>query len=150
RPPPARLLRPILTVAIALNDRQALPPIVRDLAEPRAGRYAPWQMTALAAVLDALEQRGQSREALLDADARAKLGKLMEQAREMAGDAKAEESSRLAAVPLLGREPGQRPADIDVLGRLLTPQSPAALQAAAANALGRLPEESASTALLAG
>ncbi len=150
RPPPARLLRQLLAVAVALNERQALPQIVRDLTEPRGGRYAPWQMAALAAVLDALEQRGRSRETLFDADARARIGKLMEQAREVAGDAKAEESARFAAVPLLGREPEQRSADIAVLGRLLTPQSPAALQAAAANALGRLPDESASTALLAG
>src|SRR5207248_5101758 len=88
--------------------------------------------------------------AVADAATRARVGRLIERARTVAADQAAPEAYRLAAVQLLGREPGQRGADVDVLGQLLSPRQPAALQAAAATALGRIPGERPAAALLAG
>jgi putative heme-binding domain-containing protein len=60
---------------------------------------------------------------------------------DIAADGKAGLPERLAAVDLLGRLPDRRAKDAAALARLLTPQSPTALQSAAVAALGRIPDD---------
>jgi putative membrane-bound dehydrogenase-like protein len=148
--PPGPLVQRLLGVAAALNDRSALPGVLRQVTTPHQGRFAPWQMAALAGVLDALERRGQAPDGLLSGDVRAQVRCMLDQARTAAADEDAAEPGRLAAVQVLGRVPGQRDADLEVLGKLLVPQNPAALQAAALAALGRIPDERVAAALTAG
>ena len=53
-------------------------------------------------------------------------------ARATAADAKAAEADRVAALAVLGRESAKRADDVALLGELLVPQNPVALQSAAA------------------
>jgi putative membrane-bound dehydrogenase-like protein len=143
--PPERVLRPLLAVAAALGDRKTLPRILRDLTAPREGHFAPWQMSALASLLEALDRRGQALDTITDEATRGQIGRLLAEARKVAGDPKTNEKQRLAALPLLGRDPKQRDADLKLLGELLVPQNSAALQSATVAVLGgiadaRVPE----------
>ncbi|HEY7311629.1 MAG TPA: PVC-type heme-binding CxxCH protein [Gemmataceae bacterium] len=143
--PPERVLRPLLAVAAALGDRKSLPRILRELTTPRKGRFDPWQMTALAGLLDALDRRGQALDQITDDATRTQIGRMMEKARTTVADTDAGEKQRLAALPLLGRDPKQRDGDLKRLGELLVPQNSAALQSAAVAVLGgiadaRVPE----------
>src|SRR5207249_4219084 len=110
------------------------------------GRYARWQLLGLASVLDALERRKQS----LDAIARGKLAKQMQTmargVRAIAADEKANEGDRLAALEVLGRSADDRV----VLARLLSPRHGVAVQSAALAALARRDDESIATLILEG
>src|SRR5207245_3085405 len=53
-------------------------------------------------------------------------------------------------VHALGREPGERDADLVVLAKLVVPQNPVSLQNAAVDGLGRIPEDGVPGILLAG
>lgn len=134
--PPERVLRPLLSAAAALGDRHALPRILNELTAAREDGFAPWQMTALAGLLDALDRRGLKLDGIADEATRERLDRMMNQVRTLARDAEAEEPRRLVALPLLGRDPRQREADLKLLGELLVPQNSAALQSAAAAVLG--------------
>src|SRR5205823_1777745 len=52
-PPPAALVENLLRLANALDQPRALVTLLGAVAEPEKGRYAPWQFTALAGLLDA-------------------------------------------------------------------------------------------------
>jgi putative membrane-bound dehydrogenase-like protein len=148
--PPPPLVRRLLGVAAALGDKQALPSALRAVATPRQGRFAPWQLAALAGVLDALERRGGSLDTLADAAATEQVRAMLARARVLAADDKTAEADRLAALQLLGRDPAQRDAELALLGKLVVPSQPAAVQAAALAALGRMSEERVAAVLAAG
>jgi putative membrane-bound dehydrogenase-like protein len=140
-PIPQRVAHDLLNLAAALGDKEALPRLLREATTPREGRFAPWQLAALAGFLDAMDRRGQALDVSKNEAMRERLGRLFAQARTTAGDAKADERDRLLAVALLGREPSQRGDDLKRLGELLTPRNAAVLQSAAAAALGRISDE---------
>jgi putative heme-binding domain-containing protein len=107
-------------------------------------------MAALAGMLDTLDRRGQALDRLTDEQAREQIAQMMTQARAAAASAKTAESERLAAIRILGREASQRQADLDLLGKLLTPQNPPALQTAALATLGRIADDRVVAILAAG
>src|SRR5262249_6541091 len=137
--PPEPLLRQLLGVAAALGDRKVFGQVLDRVTELRQGKFATWQMSALAAVLDVLERRRQSCESLLGDAQQARVELLLTHARITAQESKATEPERLAAVGLLGRLSGRRGRDFDILAGLLAPQQPAAIQSAALAALGQIP-----------
>jgi putative heme-binding domain-containing protein len=147
--PPAPLVRQLLGVAGALGDGVAAPALLARVTAPHDGRFAPWQFAALAGVLDALEGRGRSLEVLPDR-ARAGVARMLAAARATAADRRAAEAERLAGLALLGREPAKRADDVALLGKLLGPRHPVAVQSAALAALGRIPDERVASRLLAG
>jgi putative membrane-bound dehydrogenase-like protein len=136
--PSERVVRPLLEVTAALGDRKLLSQTLRKVIAPAEGRYNPAQMAALAGLLDALDRRGQSLDRIADEPARRSIEGLVSYARQRVWDANARESERLAAVPLLGRDPALRDDDVKRLGELLAPQNAASLQSAAVMALGRI------------
>jgi putative membrane-bound dehydrogenase-like protein len=148
--PPEELVQRLLGVATALGDQKTLPRILREVTTPRDGRFTPRQMAAVAGVLDALARRGQPLEKIAERDIRDRIGRMLNQARVTAADAKAAEPDRLAAVGVLGRDPAGRAEDVDILGGLLVPQNSADLQAAAVASLGRGADEQAARLLLSG
>jgi putative membrane-bound dehydrogenase-like protein len=148
--PPERVVRSLLGLAAALGDPKALPRLLRDVITPRDGRFAPWQMAALAGLLEALDRRGQSLDRLGDETTRGQIGRMLSQARNTAADAGAAEKDRLAVLPLVGRDAKQRDADLKLLGGLLVPQNSAALQSASAAALGRIDDARVPGLLTAG
>ncbi len=139
--PPERVVRSLLGLAAALADKKSLPSLLRDVTTPHDGRFAPWQMAALAGLLEALDRRGESFDHLADESARRPIERILAQARTTTADRKESEKDRLAALPLLGRDPKQRDLDLKRLGELLVPQNSAGLQAAAVAALGRISDD---------
>jgi putative heme-binding domain-containing protein len=142
--PPASVVENLLRLADAFGKRRALGTLLTTVATPEKGGYAPWQYAALAGLLDTLDRRNSSLSALAkggDAQTKAavkRLAKLLTMARLQATDEKRPATERAQAVRLLGREPGRREDDLKLLGSLLMPQTPDAVQAAAVATLGRL------------
>src|SRR5262249_61636299 len=118
--------------------------LLKAIATPEKGKYAPWQFTALAGLLDALDQRSTSLARLRSEgdkelrEALKQLEGLFTAARASLADRKAPRQERLRAVPLLGRGLDKRTGDRKVLASLLVPQTAEELQAAAVATLGRL------------
>jgi putative heme-binding domain-containing protein len=102
---------------------------------------AAWQLQAMAAFVEAAD------EAKLDVN-REKVDAMIAVARKSVGDAAAPLTSRAAAVPLLARDPKARADDLTALGKLLSPQSPAELQAAAITTLARRRDKETAQILL--
>ncbi len=145
--PPAALLEPLVGLASTLDDDRTLAASLLKIGQPAAdGKYAAWQLTALAGLLDALDRRNTSWEKY---DPRQALAKIFEYARATVADENAPEDDRLRAARLLGRSAAQREADIASLVALLVPQSSAALQTAVVDALGRIDNDAVPRALLA-
>jgi putative membrane-bound dehydrogenase-like protein len=137
KPLPERVLRDLLGLAAALGDAQTLSGWLKDAFAPRGGRYASWQLTALAGLLDTLERRRQPLDRALDESLRKQIAAMIRQARVTASSTAADDAERRLAVSLLGRAASQRDEDWKQLGELLTPQNSFALQSAAVAALGR-------------
>jgi putative membrane-bound dehydrogenase-like protein len=140
---PAGFLRPLLATAVALGDRDGLSRSLRTLADAPQSRRT---MVTLASILTALDADGKSLAAVVDAETRSSIDRTMSDARAVATKSQAALEDRLAAVTLLGRDTSDR----DVLSGLLAPQQPAAVQAAAAVALARIPGSESTKALTAG
>jgi putative membrane-bound dehydrogenase-like protein len=143
--PPARMIEDLLQMASAFGNPRALTTILQAVASPKDGRYADWQIAALAGLLDTLDQRktplGSLRENA-DAELQAvfkKLPALFAHARAVVQDRHATLTERALAVRLVGRGLGHQDEDLKLLADLLTPQTPGELQAAAVTTLGRIP-----------
>jgi putative membrane-bound dehydrogenase-like protein len=136
--PPQRVVRALLGLASGLSDSKNLPRLLRELTTSHEGRFAPWQMAALAGLLESMDRRGQSLDRLDDQSTRTQIGRMLQQARGTAADNGAAEEDRLLALPLVGRDAKQRDTDLKLLSGLLVPQNSANLQSAAVAALGRI------------
>jgi putative membrane-bound dehydrogenase-like protein len=154
--PPADLVDDLLRLASALGQNHATAELLRKVAAPQQGRFAPWQFTALANLLDSLDQRHSSLEDLQRRfgsslrDSARDLADLFAVARGLAAKTEAPVQDRAVALRLLGRGPDHRAEDRETLAGLLVPQAPEELQCAAAAALGRLSGPDVPAALLRG
>jgi putative membrane-bound dehydrogenase-like protein len=148
--PPEPLVQGLLETATALGDRTTLARFLRQATAPQVGRYTASQMAALAGVLDAVGRRKPPLDLLADKDLGDRVRRVLAAARVTAADGKAAETDRRSAVHLLGREPARRVTDLALLGKLLVPQCPTALQSAALVALRRIPDERAAAVILDG
>jgi putative membrane-bound dehydrogenase-like protein len=142
-PPAAGLVENLLRIASGLRQPKAVAALLDAVGTPEGGKFAPWQFTALAGLLDALEARGSSL-ARLGEDGGAgvqsalkKLDILFAAARSLVVDEKTPPEERARAAAILGRGPTGQAEDLKTLTALLSPQQPAELQQAAAAALGR-------------
>jgi putative membrane-bound dehydrogenase-like protein len=136
--PPVRVVRALLGLAVALGDSKTLPRMLREVTTAHDGNFSPWQLAALAGLLEAMDRRGQSPDRLGDETTRGQIERMLRQARTTAADAGAAENDRLAVLPLLGRDAKQRDVDLKLLGGFLVPRNSAALQSDAVAALGRI------------
>jgi putative membrane-bound dehydrogenase-like protein len=147
------LLGPLLHMAHALRDRQALVTLLDAVATPEKGRYAPWQFTALAELLDTLDRQNRSLAQLAGGPELTAAVRRLAGIFDAARSALAQEGhglERLAAVRLLGRGLDRRAADVKLLASLLVPQVHDDLQAAAVEAIGRLRDPQVPALLLQG
>jgi putative membrane-bound dehydrogenase-like protein len=144
------IVRDLLGLAVAFGDKQSLALWLKEAATPREGRFADWQLAALAGLLDALERRGQTLEQITDETLRVPLSGMFDQARATAADAKAKESDRRLALSLLGGDAKRRADDVKLLADLVVPQNSTALQSAAIATLGRITDEGVPELLTAG
>lgn len=161
----ADLIQKLLALAAAFENDEALVRALDAIAEPIGKRtindknvpkYADWQLTALAGLLDTLGRRqmplarfrekstGRLRAALDH------LSEVFDSARATVLNQQIGESERILALWLLGHGPDRRTADIELLGALLVPQNSGQLQSAAVAALGKLNDNRAAQVLLEG
>jgi putative membrane-bound dehydrogenase-like protein len=142
--PPAALLGELLRQANALGHTRALATLLTEVGRTDKGRYAPWQLAALAGLLDALDQRNTPLAKLRAGEDEAvraalqRLAGLFEAARALVANGRAPVAERVQAVRLLGRGLDRQEEDVLALAALLVPQTPEELQAATVAALGRL------------
>jgi putative membrane-bound dehydrogenase-like protein len=149
-PPPQRVVHNLMGLAAALGDKRTLPRWLQDFTTPHDGRYAAWQLAALAGLLEALDRRGQSLQQISDEAMHLSIDRMFSQARATAADAKTSETDRKLALSLLGRDAKKRDEDMKLLAELVVPQNSAALQSAAVAALGRIADKRVPELLTAG
>jgi putative membrane-bound dehydrogenase-like protein len=147
-PPPAAIIEPLFALAGTVQDGRGRNELARALGTPSlpGGRYADWQFSALAGLLDASERANRP----LSPEDDRQLSGLREAARAIARDAEAGDDVRVAATRLLGRDEARRDEDRDLLAGLLRPQNSSRLQQAAVSALGRSRDPKVPDALLDG
>jgi putative heme-binding domain-containing protein len=136
--PPEVLVQKLVTVAAELGDENNLVNTVASITKRHSDHYERWQMMALAGILEATARQGKSLEKTVGSD---QLERMLVECRKLAGDPKADEAHRVAAIGVLGRQPDQRDADWSRLAQLLTPQNSAAIQSAALASLGRIADD---------
>ncbi len=155
-PPAAAVIENLLRLANALGETRTLSTLLTRVATPEKGRYAAWQYTALAGLLEMLDQRSSSlaksqQEGNADLQAALKrLAGLFEAARTTVTSQQAPRAEQLAAIRLLGHGLDQQQEDLALLANLLLPQTPHELQAAAITSLGRFRQSRVPEMLLRG
>lgn len=152
-PPPAALVESLLRIANALQHTKALVTLLKAVGSPKEGKFTPWHFTALAGLLDALDQRGLSLVKLRDQDpelkdAVTKLGELFTAGRKTLADKNAGIEEKRLAMLLAGRGLDGRKEEIVLLGGFLTPQVADELQTAAITSLGRIADPAVPAELL--
>jgi putative membrane-bound dehydrogenase-like protein len=147
---PESIVQRLLALATAFGDDTVVNKALASILQPADGQLGSRQFAALAGILDVLERQKKSLDKLLDGSSRPRAKALYVEARKLAADDAADVAVRTTAIRLLGRGIDGQSEDIDRLGSLLTPQTPAELQSAAVAALGRLPAADVPKKLLAG
>ncbi len=145
--PPSALLEQLVGLASAFEDDRLLGEALARIGQSESGKYADWQLAALAGLLDALARRNTSWEKY---EASQELAKMFDYARRQVADEQAPEERRWLCVRLLGRGESRRDDDIASLVALLVPQSSGTLQTAAVEALARIDSNRVPPALLEG
>ncbi|MGE5191976.1 MAG: PVC-type heme-binding CxxCH protein, partial [Deltaproteobacteria bacterium] len=143
--PNQNLIGNLLDLAAAFGNDQALAKLVRYVTEEQNGKFADWQFTAFARLLDSLARRNESLVKKInpakvpDTDKiLVAVDRLYTAARQLSANPGAAVEVRIAALRLLGRGRDQEKSDLDTLASFLAPQTPPELQQAAVQALGRL------------
>ncbi len=136
------LREPLLTLALGVNDREALARLLAPTLTSTGGRFAPAQLSAFVRLLDLLAQRGSSLEELRASDSSDALAGLLDhasvmsaQARSTAHDAGASAPERITAAGVLGRDSASRAEAVALLTAWLEPRHPAEVQTAAIRTL---------------
>jgi len=97
-----------------------------------------WQLSALVSLIDALERKKLSLSTIAkDQETQRRINLLFDWAVKLVGDVKTKESSREAAVRLLGRAPENKKANLEQIAKLLDSSAPTRLQNAALDTLKR-------------
>jgi len=143
RAPTAALVEPLISLAVAANNADALLRATSEITRADKGKFAAWQYAAFAAMLDTLERRSLTLNrfaATARPDVRVALERLealLPAARVVAFAIQTDVAMRLAVIRLLGHPHTGRDGDLQRLGELLRPQEPAVIQEAALASLGR-------------
>ena len=138
--PPAALVEQLVSLTVAMDKQAALARTLERVAKPADGRFAAWQFSAVAGLLDGLARANVSLakfSAAAPVDLRtalAGLDALFLEVPKVAQSPEVSEADRVAAIRLLGRGPGD---DLRPLGELLRPSESAAIHGAALAALER-------------
>src|SRR6185436_1073893 len=99
QPPAERLVERLLAVATALGDDDAMVKAVATITQSKDGKFAAWQFTALAGMLDVTARRKQSLDQKLDDKLRGQVVQTFQAARDAVaagrGDDKPAQNKRL-------------------------------------------------------
>jgi len=124
---PAGMVEQLMGLGTMIHDRRTFELILDELAEPKEnGRFASWQMAALAGFLDALDERRSGLPAFYQKSRRSlkttieHVNGIFAEARAEASDPTATEARRVLCIRLLGRGLDHQTEDARQLGDLLT------------------------------
>jgi putative membrane-bound dehydrogenase-like protein len=131
-----QMIAQLIATAVGGGNADSLRRIVATIAPPDSEHLVAWQLSALNSVLDALERKKLGIE-VVARESFEGINLILDWAAKLAVDASAKESTREAAIRLLGRRPERQVQDLDLLARLLDPAVPNALQKTALDALKR-------------
>jgi putative membrane-bound dehydrogenase-like protein len=148
---PSKLRVDLLRMSVAFKQPDATAALLDALAieNPRA-------QDTLAGWLESLQQSDHSLAQVAEAgnehlrQSIRNLGKIFAQAREIAADSSASQDRRIAAIRLLGHGPDLQAEDLELLSKMLVPQTPEPIQAAIVRNLGSMNDASIPRRLLAG
>lgn len=134
----------IVRQSAILGDASTVGRVV-DFALPDSQqRLEPWRLSLLAVVIPAIESRAGG----ADEPSARRIDAALERARQAALDEQLDEPVRVATVSLLGHRTQRAADDLTALAKLLAPQQPPALQAAAIEGLLRIPTAASADVLL--
>jgi len=142
------MLGPLFNLAISRSNRAPIALITQTIAEPagQGGRYASWQFSMLASLLDARDRAGRAHDLDLDKP----FALVWTAARSATDDDGAPESERIGAVQLVGYAGRRNAKDRDRLLALLRPKVSIGLQQAAVASLGKGNDPKLADVLLVG
>ena len=139
----ASLSDPLLTLALATDQRNSIARLLQPSLTPANGQFTAAQMAAFSQFLDTLARRRTNWRALQTAatdDALTRLllsaPKLFDAAQQLASDASQPVQQRTIAAGLLARDEPHRGEALPILTAMLQPQTPGEAQRAAVKALG--------------
>lgn len=144
-----RLVGEVVRSAASMSSPEDLPVLLEAVAGSSKEAAEPWRLSALAGALDSLDRRRIRWQELPTESTREAIQGRLAQARATVASDAAAESLRVAALPLLGREPDRRNADIEVLGKLLDPAQPGPLQDGSLAMLGTFSDDRPAALLVA-
>jgi putative membrane-bound dehydrogenase-like protein len=148
-PPPEALLSPLIAMTAALGDKRTLEkPLIRISTPDDKGKFAAWQMSALARFYDELAPRKMLPADLVEATTARQMLRMTDQAFAILFDEpQTADADRLAAVHLYGATSTAYDRSGGGLVDLLKPQNSAAVQSAAVTTLARIPRAKAAPLL---
>ncbi len=157
--PPQKVVEKLLTTATALGDDKVVQRTIAKIVRPTDDKFAPWQYSALAAMLDVLNRKGAKLEPLLDETSKSNVQRMHKQSRFHVSLQAAQYllpeprdsepfTVGLPMIRLLGRGLGDDAEDLKLLGHLLMPQTPADVQTEAVQAMARTKKMEAAESLL--
>jgi len=155
---PARkdMLDQLIATAVGSENKKALEEMLALIAPQEGKTVEPWQLAALGGLLDSLHRKGQDLDSIAVSasaatrSALARIHQVFAGARGIAQNESLDETTRMAAIGLLGRSSGQLDGDLDLLQKLLASPTPSRLQTAAVSALDRTRSPKTPELLLAG
>ncbi|MBM3877225.1 MAG: c-type cytochrome [Verrucomicrobia bacterium] len=155
--PASALIEQLMGLTVSGNDPNALLKPLAKVGTPEARGFAPWQFSALAGLVEALERRGSTLGKLSaggSAELRGRISNLDRLFIQARADASLQSAIRnpqsaSAATRLLARGPTEQDADIARLIALLHPTSPPEVQQAAMTSLKKLASPLVAESLLA-
>ena len=135
--------------AVAMGEKESIAHVVELVCSPKGKRPEAMRFEALATILDGLAKRKWPIETL-PSTARDRIVETIQAARLATEEPAASEGARAVSILLLGREDARRHEDLQLMQRLLIPQSPSTLQRAVVSHLARRSESSIAEVLMAG
>jgi putative heme-binding domain-containing protein len=140
---PTELLEAFVATTVGVDPTGGWLAVAERIGRSNDGRYADWQLAALAALVESLARKGQSlsehlAKAPADSSQAKQMRGMLEYARNSATDSKAELSARLTAIRLLRADRVSSETRMELLLGLLSRHEPPAVQTAAASVLLRL------------
>lgn len=139
----------LLALAVDFKHSAAVTAAVQEVSRSRDGLYDAWQYATTGDLLDALTRRGESFEAVVEPAVLPQVSALIVAAREIAMDDDANTALRASAVRLFAQQQDGQIEDLQRLGQLLIPQTPAVVQDAVVSHLARRQNRRVAEVLLA-
>jgi putative membrane-bound dehydrogenase-like protein len=134
----AELLGALASLVAAVAEPAEISAAIAAITPSSPDVTATWQLTATAAVLDALDHRSKPISLQqLPGDAAKRVRAGTDVARRLAGRAEVPLAQRVTAIGLLCRDPAAAEDDLHLAADLLAPTNPPALQSAALSAIAR-------------